>query len=424
MGLQLDDVYVWQACRMQIYYKLAEEFSLYKQPHSRQSGLRFTLNRLKLVFSSLTIRNPFLRSITADIAIFDHPRSRTFEDKVVDIYSYFLCEALVQEGQRLVVFERPFRYRLDKKHDMPRRSLGLIESTARFLSLIVPIGQTKDQEETLDRAALQIQDSLGSKLDLAKILRQQTRQFKLRRYFYGKLLDLYKIRQVYLVIGYSLAPLIDCCKKRAIPVSEIQHGVINKYHLGYSYPNSTPEQLHYFPDYLLAWGGKWPMTSNIPLGKDRIVEQGFSFFDITHQRYRRRAKQDRTLTIISQTVHGNTLARYLREHVSLLRDFKVFYKLHPSEFERFGQYEDLTLLSTEVGDFTIVEEGDIYEFLAISSTVVGVFSTALLEALQFDCDVYVCPLHGWEYMEELVASGTIQMLTDLSPTRVTGQPSL
>ena len=182
----------------------------------------------------------------------------------------------------------------------------------------------------------------------------------------------------------------------------IQHGVINKYHLGYSFPGRAPGSLRYFPDYLLQWGGNWPSTGHLPLDPQRCIDHGFRYFEANAPRFDSIARQPSRAVVISQSVHGNALARYLREHAATLAGWEIHYKLHPSEFNRAGEYEDLQSLAAELDGFEIVETGDVHELLAEASVVIGVFSTVLFEALEFECDVYVCPLNGWEYMDELL----------------------
>ena len=58
---------------------------------------------------------------------------------------------------------------------------------------------------------------------------------------------------------------------------------------------------------------------------------------------------------------------------------------------------------------------DVHALLARSQAVVGVFSTVLYEALAFGCAVYVCPLSGWEYMEENLENGEMLPFENFRP---------
>ncbi len=60
--------------------------------------------------------------------------------------------------------------------------------------------------------------------------------------------------------------MIKAAKDMGVETVEIQHGVISKYHLGCSYPN-TNSQLDYFPDKLLCWGDFWCNVANYPIEK-------------------------------------------------------------------------------------------------------------------------------------------------------------
>jgi hypothetical protein len=408
MDLNISGVLVWQACRMHLYYKLAEACGLYEQPHVTGRRRRNTLLKFGFIIRSLTVDNPFFKAKKFDIAIFDHARSKSLGDSTVDVYSYFLCEELESTGESFVVFERPFLNEYVKKHGFERRRVGVIDAFAGFTSRLPLIVLSAEERKLVTRLEVELQKSFGVTIALKQLFVRQIARFKIRRYFYGKLLDKYAIGKVYLVVSYYLGPLIDSCKRRGIPVFELQHGVINNYHLGYSFPGREPGTLRYFPDALLAWGGNWPTTKYLPLDRSQVIQYGFKYFAANTPQYNHLKKHPRKALIVSQSVHGNSLAAYIRSNIEALDGWEVYYKLHPSEFNRHDDYDDLNFLSSHVEGFSVVEGGDVHELLAESSVVIGVFSTVLFEALEFGCDVYICPLSGWEYMDELLEQGLVK----------------
>jgi lysyl-tRNA synthetase class II len=72
---------------------------------------------------------------------------------------------------------------------------------------------------------------------------------------------------------------------------------------------------------------------------------------------------------------------------------EVTFKLHPSEMSKVEFYQ--TYFD---GSKVLVSTQDIYQELNESVTVIGVFSTAMLEAVDFGCEVYFAPLQGSEYV--------------------------
>lgn len=417
LDLEIAGVKIWQACRMHIYYKLAETSGLYEQPHVAHTPKKSWAIKLRYFFRSLTLDNPFLWTGCAKIGIFQHSRSKFFEGRWIDIYSHFLCQDLTSESKDFLVFERPFLNEYMKDQSFESRQIGIIDSLASAISNFPCRAIPRLQQELVGEVETAIQEKLNIAIDLQQIFSKQLKRFKVRRYLYGKLLDHYNIKKVYLVVSYYLGPLIDSCKRRGIPVYEIQHGVISTYHLGYSFPDRHHGSLNYFPDYLMIWGGKWPTTKHLPIAPENVIEYGFRYFEANAANYMDYKKVSNRVLVVSQTVHGNSLAQFILRNIGRFEGWEVIYKLHPSEFNQSRNYSDLVYLEDHVDQFQVARESNMYELLAQCRAVVGVFSTALFEALALDCDVYVVPLSGWEYMEELLQDGKV-LPFEAFPSRV------
>ena len=52
---------------------------------------------------------------------------------------------------------------------------------------------------------------------------------------------------------------------------------------------------------------------------------------------------------------------------------------------------------------------NLYDLLARSEYVIGVYSTALYEALSFKCKVVLANLPGVEYLEDLIDNGYVKL---------------
>lgn len=413
LDLEISGVKVWQACRMQIYYRLAEQCGLYEPPHVAGKRGSHWLLRVSRFFRNLTVDNPFLGVKPRDIAVFDHNRSNVMDGKTVDIYSYSLCKELQRSNESFIVFERPFLYEYVKDHDFERCRVGAIDSLSSVLANIPYPRMGAEALITLRNLESDILSATGVKPGLEKLVQKQIRRFKLRRYLYSRLLQKYAVKKLYLVVSYYLAPLIDAAKALGIPVAEIQHGVINQYHLGYSFPGRRPGSLDYFPDSLLLWGGNWPTTQHLPLADESKIEHGFRFFEANKVQYASISKKPGTALIVSQSVHGDGLAKFILENLDRFDGLRLSYKLHPSEFNRRETYEHLALLESRCASIEVIEGGDVHHLLAESEMVIGVFSTVLFEALEYQCQVYVCPLSGWEYMGEMLETGKMRPFANL-----------
>ena len=89
----------------------------------------------------------------------------------------------------------------------------------------------------------------GINIDIKQAIRKNIAQYKVMYRFFKRRPE---VKYVFLTVSYTNFGLIKACKELGIKVIEVQHGVINSEHYGYSYYYS-PNQ-NQFPDYLLTLG--------------------------------------------------------------------------------------------------------------------------------------------------------------------------
>ncbi len=68
-------------------------------------------------------------------------------------------------------------------------------------------------------------------------------------------------------------------KKRNIPVFELQHGTVGKYHIAYNIGANELNASETFPDYFLAWGENWVKNARMPIAWGKIKIIGFPYFE-------------------------------------------------------------------------------------------------------------------------------------------------
>ena len=106
-----------------------------------------------------------------------------------------------------------------------------------------------------------IYENLKIRIHLKVRIKSEIKKFLLLEKLYLKILKTLNIQHVILVVGYLKPYLISARKKLGIKTYEMQHGIITKYHLGYSYPNN--DYVQYSSDYLLTFGDYWIETTPI-----------------------------------------------------------------------------------------------------------------------------------------------------------------
>ena len=90
-----------------------------------------------------------------------------------------------------------------------------------------------------------------------------------------------------------------------------------------------------------------------------------------------KGSSERQLLIISQGSVTDKLVSLTVELAAILPDdFRIVYKLHPGEVLFTERYSSLYNLP----NVKVVTKGDLYQYIADSACVLGVYSTALYEA--------------------------------------------
>ena len=215
---------------------------------------------------------------------------------------------------------------------------------------------------------------------------------------YEKLLKRVRPRVVFVAsVNYYERIAIEACKKRGIPVVELQHGVIGPLDLCYIYPRQAP--LRCFPDYLFVYGPYWQNCLGFPLPAERIIPIGNPYLEARLKEHRHVDKADQVV-VISQPTVGAALSRFAVDlQASPHFSWPIVYRLHPYEKDwrtRYPWLQDKGIIVSESRD------GSIHSLLARSRMQIGVYSAAIMEGLAFGLSTYLVNLPGVEYMQPVI----------------------
>ncbi len=346
----------------------------------------------------------------SDILLINHPRHVRQGDHWVCPYTQPLLEAAPyshwvvedvhqgvhahpQRDGRLKYLEWPFLFaqaRFLARHGLTGGRLGRAEKNEvrRFsdaLTRRLGGGPSNERALALTRAAV--------------------REISAFTELYDRLLDRVDPKLVVLVVGYSYRclPMTKLARGRGIPVAELQHGTMGAAHLPYNLaPGRRPDS---FPDYLLTFGDWWRETCpSLPLPKEAVPAIGYAWLEAHRERARKIDDGSRTrLLVISQGTVGDELSRWALElHDALEGRVDVRYKLHPGEIVSWrARYPALASAPFQVID----EPTNIYDEFLRTDAVVGVYSTAMYEALAFGLPLFVAELAGSSTIRPLCDSG-------------------
>jgi hypothetical protein len=219
-------------------------------------------------------------------------------------------------------------------------------------------------------------------------LRRQVAKFAWLRWWYRQLFRLHRLERAFVLVGYANPHVTAAAQDLCIPVSEIQHGTITPYHMGYSYPGRP--HVHYQPDELLSWGEFWGSTTDLPgQMKPRVI--GASHFHPDQKA----VKRPNSIFVASQATIAAPLVRFTMEAARLLPECEFTYGLHPSELLEAYSHQK----AAAPANLTFVHKlPDVYELIAEHEYQLGVSSTTLFEGLALGSKVIVIGLPSHEYM--------------------------
>jgi len=176
--------------------------------------------------------------------------------------------------------------------------------------------------------------------------------------------------------GGIRAALCRRCHERDIKTAEVQHGVINRYHGAYNYaPNYGGEFSAYLPDYFLGFSKTW--LKEVPRFPVRQLAVGTPMWDDS-QSVPSDPEDSRVLLVVSQPTVTELLSDFVAKLVEYLpTQYTVVYRPHPRE-----DVPDKVLRRLRASQRVTVDGGEpLQNQLANARLVVGVYSTALFEAL-------------------------------------------
>lgn len=405
---------VWELVRVRVgkdinrqILNLAPEFSSAKKEKSTYQDFWVHFGNFKNNLRVLVRKQPLL--------IIGHGRRKFFEGLWWDIY----VDPLLDHTKKFTnLIEPPFK----GSHFEPAKNapIGKLDDSvnllfrylAAFLVKSLFLFNQRKILPVLDEWQNCIDKTFGIEINFIKIFRRTfisiCTQYLVAKFWIFFL----KPKMLGLVVSYGKEGWIKAANEAFLPTFELQHGLLTKQHLGYHFPE-TAKTL--FPDYFLSFGHEWNLGAKIPIrGIECIVETGNPWLHFWKERNIKTATAP-IVTIISQGTIGPKLAEFI-VNTKILFDqsqtessVRFIYKLHPGEIEQWEKnYSHLKDYGVEV----ISDNTASLETLLVNSQVtIGVYSTALLEAIDFGSLVGIANVHGYEMWSSLFESGRMQFLS-------------
>jgi len=402
---EVDGIRVWELIRFQVFNAIMQELGFYGQAHtipdrSIKAKIIQFLGSLKNYF----LKNPFLIK-KGSIIISGHPRRKLFSDNLYwDIYSDYFAN-LLKDG---VVLEPYY----GNGHLTPAKSDHLyyndfIATLSYFCRSLRVLSKNNGEICESENIYSAILDRFKAHINVKNVAKESLEKYKIERFFFKKLFQFVKPKACFILVSYGKDSFVAAAKECEVPTIELQHGVVSRYHMAYSFPCKNTK--HKFPDFFFTFGEYWKQNVDFPIPESKIYNIGYPHLETCRSALKDVSKSD-TVVFISQGTIGKSLSQFAKQ----LRQFapahiRIVYKLHPGEYDRWREdYPWLVDSDLEVIDS---HTPDLYELFAQAKWQIGVYSTAVFEGLAFYCQTYLVDLPGVDYMRQLINSGYAQLIS-------------
>lgn len=397
----INEVFFWKLIRFDIIKIIQRATGLYGQDHTPAKE-NFT-DKLKIALSDY--KNSLFHSVcrrkkACDILVIEHGRKVKSGNSFIDIYTQPIVHSLQLSNSSYEIVDRKYNQKHYCRPNKQRSYLEYKTIGSVLKKRFNPFRLTHSEKEKLLVIENEIYKTFSVSINLIALVLKKITNFKNDFQAYKKMLVVRKVKQVYLVVSYVMEAMIAACKAVGVECIELQHGVMNAYHLGYSFPyNKT---VPYFPDKLLLFGKYWYDTTPMPLEESQTEVIGYPYLIEKLKAVKDVACKDGVL-FISQGTVGQRLTADAVAFAKAYPEIPVTVKLHPGEFERWErEYSELVKAEQEKVLTVMGKGSDMYKLLAQYEYVVGSNSTVLFEAIMLGCRIIIMNYPGIEYMETLL----------------------
>ncbi len=235
--------------------------------------------------------------------------------------------------------------------------------------------------------------------------------FHWNRQVYTALFGYLKPEMIVMQTAYTRHALVAAAQARKIKVIEFQHGIIDRYHPGYSWLSSAqPNKAHMpLPDRIYLYGEHWRKELQYNHFWDRELRiVGSTRLD----QYRQRRQDDNEgeslkIVVTTQGIEVDPLNSFLRKFLEIAenqRRIQLWIKLHPRESQKIS-YEEAFKGHPNVHILLGQENPSTFELLSKADFHASIHSTCHYEALGLGTPTIILPFSGHERVLHLTSGG-------------------
>jgi hypothetical protein len=253
----------------------------------------------------------------------------------------------------------------------------------------------KDLPEIAETISLVVRKHFDVSIDAHNLILDPMLTFRENKNYYLRLFARYRPNAVVCINNGTLYGLFSAGKEMRVPVLELQHGGSNCQTIFWSYPKSIPcsHPGLILPTAYLTFSEFWNANTYLPVRFMRSI--GNDYF---HQKSI--VGDENGVLIVSSYMHHEVLLSLALELSDLLKEKKIYYKLHPHQFDQKAAIASACRGKSNVS--IISDEMDIPELFALCNYVIGVHSTSLYFALQAGKKVCIYKRSNYFWHEDVL----------------------
>jgi len=398
---QIQNVFVWEIIRVKLFLRI-QELSVSESygENENHSFLKIMKRLIIRIVKNCVFRNPFLSFKRKDVLLFESGRKYLYNDTYIDIYTYFIESKIKKDKKSIECYETNFLY--DSVGASRKFHNDFISIFSKGLSKFIGVNFSRYDLDQMAKIENYILKTANLDIKLEKIISEEIKLFSVQNFFYGRLLDLRKPKEIYFVNYLNYFALVNQAKKRNIKVIELQHGLIIRDALMYHFPHCIENSLKYFPTYFLLWKGFSGVNGKLPLSRKYLIEHDFNHLENIKSTFSYVKREDKSILVASQPFFSNRIITYILKNAPLMENYLFYYKLHPMQFDNFFENPSAIKLLNIKNVKIIKNELSVYELLSKCKYTIGIYSTVLFEASIFNSKPLLLLTDETKYASSLI----------------------
>lgn len=383
---QVGDVFLWVLIRERLFTHIAEQLGIYEpvpaKPEVKQAS------QVNIAPASVAVL-PFIRR----------------DSQGADPFTAEIIEAAIDRDGGVIVFGIGAG---DVGSGSPQFETLDAEFRARYRNrakLSVALSSKAEHVAKWQRVIEHLETELAVNLDRYRgFPRWLLVEFLAKRRGWRKLFSAASVKTLYAVNAWQL-PMTAGAQAAGVHVIEPQHGVISKMHPRLSWAGQ--ERVAYLPNEFWAFGDYFAEHSDLPNSMlKRTIGAPTQLAAKLSASHEKRSQ----ILVIGQPQQTRNIVQFAR-FIALAEPGKaVALKPHPQE-----NLSDIRDLLIEFGgapaNLTVLDpNASTLDLIAVSEFVLGVYSTAMFEAVALGCKVGILKLDGWRHLSVLVERGDATLI--------------